>query len=428
MIAVPRMYVPRIIADGAGRQISFQLDGGGMTYTANVAAATYYTPESLLSAVATAMTGQTGRQVTATLDSSGNARIGVATGTIRITGGGVLDALGMEAVPFWAPSIPGRKQMPGLWLPGEAVRSDSGDVTVVEEGFQRSLTGVQRSVEHGSWIERRVVFEHLEEAVVRAPSHAPSNPPIGFDPDTIAYWQDGTNDVGGIYDLEVMPDGSRRRIGDATLAGLLRGEVTLEATVTLDGTWSADGAIFEYGDWGESEVSNILLLVGVDSDRRPYVGWESGSGIDQQLKSNVVLPLNEAVEIVVVRSRTSTAIRVGGWTVAIATSGLAAPTGGNSPGAYVWIGNRASTSGLFDGTITNVRLSSIARPAPEVLNDRSFPWSAAKQRFRWWPDLKDLDEWGDYYLVSPRRTWDPVRMFPRPALYRIELDFARYVG
>lgn len=430
MIPVPRMFCP--VTVGAGTTITFQIDGSTITRTSTVPAGFYPSPESLLSVVATGMSAQAGRTVSVSLDADGHVVVTISSGTIRLTGGAGLSLLGLEAVDFFAPAIQARKQMPRLWLPGEPCRSDSEDVQVVEEGFQRGLTGVHRAVQHGGWYERSVVFEFLPEERVKAPAAVPSPGALTLDADTIALWPllSGGTDSGGAYDLTAYGDGSYRRIGDPTLAVLLKGDVTLEATITLDASWSADGAVFEYGDWGETEASNFLCLIGVDANRHPYVAWESGAGIDHQVLSDVVLPTGKAIALVVTRSGGVAEIRIGGWTVAINDlSPLPPPTGGTSPSSYIWIGNRASTGGAspFNGTIRHVRLSKTVRAAPAVANDRSFPWAAAKSRFRWWPDASDLNTWGDYYLIEPRRRWEPTRMFPRPALYRVELSFSRYV-
>jgi len=53
-------------------------------------------------------------------------------------------------------------------------------------------------------------------------------------------------------------------------------------------------------------------------------------------------------------------------------------------------------------------------------------WSAAKTKFRYWEDRETLGTYVDYFLEAPANRWRPVRMFPKPALYELDLTFGAY--
>lgn len=59
----------------------------------------------------------------------------------------------------------GVEAMPGLWMPMETPRYDSGELIESVAGFQKSLLGHHRHVEHGVRVSRRVIFEWIPEGL-----------------------------------------------------------------------------------------------------------------------------------------------------------------------------------------------------------------------------------------------------------------------
>jgi hypothetical protein len=117
-------------------------------------------------------------------------------------------------------------------------------------------------------------------------------------------------------------------------------------------------------------------------------------------------------------------VRFDSWDVPIVTEGFSRSLSGVSREViHADLVNRRLSFELVDGY-----------KAKEILEtthvNESFEsvWRGAKQRFRWWADITDLATWGDYFLLSPRDTWDPERMRPGRDYYRFDLDFGGYVA
>ena len=118
---------------------------------------------------------------------------------------------------------------------------------------------------------------------------------------------------------------------------------------------STGGTIIEYGAWGETEATNIQAVIGWDAERRLFVGWESGAGIDTMLRADTPLPPETPLRIAVTRFGRRAWIAVNGRML-VDADGLPVPTGGGignvpTPGMALYVGRRVTTSDpkLFTG-------------------------------------------------------------------------------
>jgi len=167
VITLPMLWLPRGWTTTGTLNLTFNADGNtGVTKNATVANIDRLSPSLLVSAIVTALNAaQGGSTFFASLDpDTKRLIIGRSSGTFRFRGGTLLPLLGLTDDGVFYNFQMASTTPAGMWFPGEAVRSDSGDLPVVVEGFQRSLAGQHRAIEHARFTERKVLIEWVPEA------------------------------------------------------------------------------------------------------------------------------------------------------------------------------------------------------------------------------------------------------------------------
>ena len=209
---------------------------------------------------------------------------------------------------------------------------------------------------------------------------------------------DGGDNIAGNADWDVVAvgDGTFAAPANFTTWSTWAGGFTVEREVRL--AVDAPGTILELGGWGETEAVNIQCVVGWGADRKLFVGWERGGGIDYVLTSTAALPLDTDLRIAVTFAGAvnggRTWIAVNGEVVASAR--LPYPTGGDdgvgpTPGLTFAIGRRVSTADPVAYTGGGWLRISEPRTIDEVIADWDSSLSPAVPSGLSWEDLAKRD-------------------------------------
>lgn len=172
----PRAYTPMMIEASISDRLDFRLNGAGPEYTANITPGEYYSPEDFLAEVESAMDTAVGGGTTFTVAydyATGFVTITPSSGTVGFDGANPSGSRNIRRQLGWltatasaAPASPltAPRQQRNLWLPEEAVASDSYWYERHIEGRTVSLAGQSRRLKHGTQSRREVGFELIPEA------------------------------------------------------------------------------------------------------------------------------------------------------------------------------------------------------------------------------------------------------------------------
>lgn len=210
---------------------------------------------------------------------------------------------------------------------------------------------------------------------------------------------------GSVWTITAAGDGSFARDASAIhLATFQDGAWTVEAELQLAGDTA--GTVLELAGWGESESVNIQAVVGWGADRRLFVGWETGAGLDHVLTSTAQLPIGTPLRIAAVCDGGHVYLVANGSKIAEAW-GVPLPTGGTSggsptPGTKLSFRKRVSATSGVSSEVTWVRLSS-----PRTVEELHAEWAALGAAAPVavsgsWEDLARRDRATAYYVFRGR--------------------------
>lgn len=154
-------------------------------------------------------------------------------------------------------------------------------------------------------------------------------------------------------------------------AWTIEGYIYIDRSPTVIGDEVFIGA---YGASGETEATNILLQITINTSRNISIFWEHGAGIDVSATSTGQVPIQQWVHIairgVVNGSNRDLSFFIAGASAGTST-GLTKASGGTS-GVWIYGVSLASTR-QFSGGMAYFRVSRIARSDVEIQDDAGNP-------------------------------------------------------
>jgi len=152
---------------------------------------------------------------------------------------------------------------------------------------------------------------------------------------------------------------------NATEASIqITGDLTLECIVVLYSLPAATLTIIEHALTGETEVTNVLYKIGVQSGGVLEYFAEQGAGVNIQYLLNRMMSVGIPVHVALVRSSNNVTFYLNGEQIGATSTGLSAPTGGASGKLY--IGTNSDASQDWNGVVASVKIISSALTAAQI--------------------------------------------------------------
>ncbi len=196
-----------------------------------------------------------------------------------------------------------------------------------------------------------------------------------------------------------------KRSGTPDLVSLLTGDHTIEVWIYLEDVSVGNCTVFEYSASGETEATNYLQRIVIQSDGKINIFWEYGAAVDVSFTTTSAYITADrtwyhlAVSNVVATGNRTTKIYIDGDYKEQHTSTNA--SGGTEDDLYIGVSN--SLGDEFYGSMADMRLSSKERTSTEIAV------SAATKDFK---HLVDSDTFALWRMSEPPIAADEMGNYP----------------